>query len=94
MAVNLLLLSFGLGKFDSMLMPDPLAQVFSLMIIVIGVVFLVIGLVIDKKLRENKILTEMEFNFSLEEVPPIENQEKTIQENGLKKNHNFKGERI
>ncbi|MGC9778958.1 MAG: NADH-quinone oxidoreductase subunit K [Candidatus Heimdallarchaeota archaeon] len=74
MAVNLLLLSFGLGG-ETSPTPDPFAQTISILIIVIGVVLLVVGTTIDKFLRKNHDSTELEFNFFADGVNITKDEE-------------------
>ena len=62
MAINLLLLSFGLGG-ESSPNPDPFAQTISIIIIVVGLALLVIGLTIDRSIRKTGESSEIEFNF-------------------------------
>jgi NADH:ubiquinone oxidoreductase subunit K len=68
LASILLLLSFGLGSDESTLIPDPLAHVFSLILIVVSIVFLIIGISIDKRLRQSGDSTLVEFNFFIDDV--------------------------
>ncbi|MHA1221120.1 MAG: NADH-quinone oxidoreductase subunit K, partial [Candidatus Heimdallarchaeota archaeon] len=70
MAANLLLLSFGRGIDESLLYPDKLAQTFSIFIITIGLVFLIIGTAIDKRLKQSGDSTLLEFNYYVDGIPP------------------------
>lgn len=68
LASILLLLSFGLGDNGTTIIPDPLAHVFSLLLIVVSIVFLIIGISIDKRLKESGDSTLIEFNFNVDDI--------------------------
>ncbi len=68
MAVNLLLLSFGAANNQSITFSDPLAQTLSFFIIIVSAIFVIIGIGLDKKLREvNEGSTLLDFDFSIQE---------------------------
>jgi NADH:ubiquinone oxidoreductase subunit K len=68
LASILLLLSFGLGSDESTLIPDPFTHVLSLILIAVSIVFLIIGISIDKRLKQSGDSTLVEFNFYNEDV--------------------------
>ncbi len=71
----LLLLSFGLGNNDYSIIPDPLAHVFSILLIVVSIVFLIIGISIDKRLKQSGDSTIVDFNFYIEGIQLQRNSE-------------------
>ena len=78
MGANLLLLSFGASNNLAITLSDPLAQTLSLFIIIIGAVFAIIGIGLDKRMRiENEGSTLIPFDFSVEEGTETE-QDKEI----------------
>ena len=79
MSAILLLLSFGYGYHDiegvNTLVPDPLAQVISLVIMVISIVFLIIGTAIDRRLRQSDDSTIVDLNFDVDDVQSLVSSE-------------------
>lgn len=73
MSANLLLLTFGSSNNLAITLSDPLAQTLSLFIMIVGVVFVIIGVGLDKRMRiENEGSTIIPFDFSVEEGTKIE----------------------
>ncbi len=73
MAGNLLLLSFGSANNQSVIYADPLAQTLSFFILIVGVVFVIIGVGLDKRLRKvNEGSTLLDFDFSVQEGRKVE----------------------
>lgn len=84
MSANLLLLSFGASNNLAITLSDPLAQTLSLFIIIIGAVFVIIGIGLDKRMRmENEGSTLLPFDFSVEEGAKIDEEAETIIEEGV-----------
>ncbi|NHJ47950.1 MAG: hypothetical protein FK733_09195 [Asgard group archaeon] len=75
MAAIVLLLSFGYGYHDiegvNNLIPDPFAQVFSLLIMVVSIVFLIVGTAIDRRLRQSDDSTVLDLNFNVDDVQSL-----------------------
>jgi NADH:ubiquinone oxidoreductase subunit K len=83
MAAIILLLSFGLGFTDvegENIIPDPIAQVFALLIIVVSIIFLIIGTAIDRRLRQSDDSTIIDFNFNVDEVQLLISTETNTQD--------------
>jgi len=73
-AVNILLLTLTFTKTTGDATLDPLTQVFSIFIIVVSFVLFIVGLTLERRMRQTGVSTIMEFNFELEEGLPSPEQ--------------------
>ncbi|MFW9924298.1 MAG: NADH-quinone oxidoreductase subunit K [Candidatus Thorarchaeota archaeon] len=81
MAANLLLLSFSSSHNLGVILADSAAQTFSLIVILIGAVFAIVGIAIDKQLRKTNKTTMIDFDFTPMDLPSqVEEVDNLIEE--------------